>query len=741
MARVYPAVPRGPPLIPHVAARRARTRRAGRIAAATLALLTATGLGLEVAETAVPAPPAVAPVVAVQAPPQEAADFASTAYGNAWDFGDPADTSGMMLVQPPAAGTTWPTYSFPAPSGGDLVVHPPPQSQLYLVRNWGAGALATGRDGTARPIDAGRFRWLSFEATLPTDATNVHGGILWSTCADDRSSSCQGGRPIALQAGTHRYSFRLDSAQAPRYPGRTAAWAGAIHQLLVTPNAERSPAPRLAIHWIRIHEGPLGEDPGTSWAPPEPEPRRTGTPVVDARPRPVVLDPDLAGGQDYATTVRGGDAWDFDQPGDVAHWANATLSFQGGRMRGSSAGPAPNDPVVVLSSPGTFNARRWHRLTLHMGYDGPFGLHDAGGGGMVGRVVWHNPSLPGSGTQEANDLVVFPGQQQVSLDLHTTPPSAINDDEIPYRAGWGGVGSMVLDSLRWDPHEDRGARSWWVDHVRLARNDLADPTFAIRFRDDAWESGTTARLSLVAAPGQDGGVPLHTGTRPVVAGENTFTLDARALPEQGLFHVRLELTDPGGATSVAWSTGPVETGTPVEFTDVDPHGSFFRDVSWVVKEGVADGYDPDRFGSTAPVSRQAMAAFLRRLLGPAEPTPCTGPVAADVGVDHRFCADIAWLVGAGIATGYDDGTFRPTAPVSRQAMAAFLQRAVVGAEPPACASRPFPDVDASNRFCGHVTWLAAAGVTGGYPDGTYRPTAPVSRQAMARFLRLVDGLG
>src|SRR5690606_6367898 len=104
-----------------------------------------------------------------QVTPSEAGDFASQAYGNAWDFADPADTSGMMLVHQPS-GTPFSTYDFPAPAGGDLTIAPRPGSQLYLVRNWGVGALSTGRDGGARPIDASRYRWLSFEATLPADA-------------------------------------------------------------------------------------------------------------------------------------------------------------------------------------------------------------------------------------------------------------------------------------------------------------------------------------------------------------------------------------------------------------------------------------------------------------------------------------------------------------------------------------------------------------------------------------------
>jgi hypothetical protein len=217
-----------------------------------------------------------------------------------------------------------------------------------------------------------------------------------------------------------------------------------------------------------------------------------------------------------------------------------------------------------------------------------------------------------------------------------------------------------------------------------------------------------------------------------------------------VFHVRLELTDPGGTTATAWSTGPVETGTPVEFTDVDPHGSFMADVSWVVKEGVADGYDPDTFGSTAPVSRQAMAAFLARLFGPSDLPACSADRFPDVPAGHRFCAETAWLVEAGIARGYGDGTFRPTAPVSRQAMAAFLHRYLVwrnGSLPSGAYSADFTDVPPGHRFRTEIRSLAShAIVQGSYQwDGSqYRlvfdTDSPVSRQAVAAFVFRADNL-
>jgi hypothetical protein len=49
---------------------------------------------------------------------------------------------------------------------------------------------------------------------------------------------------------------------------------------------------------------------------------------------------------------------------------------------------------------------------------------------------------------------------------------------------------------------------------------------------------------------------------------------------------------------------------------------------------------------------------------------------SDVPTTHPFFQQIEALAAAGISTGWSDGTFRPDQPVTRQAMAAFLARAL-----------------------------------------------------------------
>ena len=110
---------------------------------------------------------------------------------------------------------------------------------------------------------------------------------------------------------------------------------------------------------------------------------------------------------------------------------------------------------------------------------------------------------------------------------------------------------------------------------------------------------------------------------------------------------------------------------------------------------------------------------------------------SDVPTSNAFVEDIRWLADLKVTTGYDDGTFRPTDPVSRQAMAAFLYRFAGSPDYTPPATTPFLDVAGSHSFYKQIAWLADAGISTGTttPSGAlFNPANPVSRQAMAAFL-------
>lgn len=182
---------------------------------------------------------------------------------------------------------------------------------------------------------------------------------------------------------------------------------------------------------------------------------------------------------------------------------------------------------------------------------------------------------------------------------------------------------------------------------------------------------------------------------------------------------------------------PCGVGDAAPFLDVPADHPFCDDVAWAVERGITEGYPDDTFRPTNPVTRQAAVAFLYRLSGsPLGPDPsCSADAFSDVPIGHPFCGEIEWAKG-GFITGYPDGTFRPGAVVSRQATAAFLYRYAGSPDglDPTCASAPFSDVPTSHPYCGEIDWLVDAGITNGYPDGLFKPANTVSRQAIVAFL-------
>lgn len=110
---------------------------------------------------------------------------------------------------------------------------------------------------------------------------------------------------------------------------------------------------------------------------------------------------------------------------------------------------------------------------------------------------------------------------------------------------------------------------------------------------------------------------------------------------------------------------------------------------------------------------------------------------SDVPTDYWAYDYIEACAEAGIVAGYPDGTYRPTVAVSRDQMAAYVSRALVGGDeslPPGPADPTFPDVAADHWAFQYVEYAASCDIVRGYDDGTYRPSLVVDRGQMAVFI-------
>lgn len=126
--------------------------------------------------------------------------------------------------------------------------------------------------------------------------------------------------------------------------------------------------------------------------------------------------------------------------------------------------------------------------------------------------------------------------------------------------------------------------------------------------------------------------------------------------------------------------------------------------------------------------------------------PTTNPFNDLGGETASTRATILCLVATGLTTGTTSTTYTPAGTVTRRQMALFVMRAAdlfnehetgafnLTSLPTYNGNSAYSDVEDNESGAIAIGRLTQAGVVGGFPDGTFRPNAPVSRRQMAAFV-------
>ena len=95
----------------------------------------------------------------------------------------------------------------------------------------------------------------------------------------------------------------------------------------------------------------------------------------------------------------------------------------------------------------------------------------------------------------------------------------------------------------------------------------------------------------------------------------------------------------------------------------------------------------------------------------------------------------------GLVNGFEDGSFRPNAPVTRAQFITMLWR--VAGQPAAEGILEFEDsASIANAYKDAVVWGVNEGIIQGYADGNFRPDQNISRAQMATFMyRYLNSVG
>ena len=101
---------------------------------------------------------------------------------------------------------------------------------------------------------------------------------------------------------------------------------------------------------------------------------------------------------------------------------------------------------------------------------------------------------------------------------------------------------------------------------------------------------------------------------------------------------------------------------------------------------------------------------------------------SDVADEAWYATAVKTLASLGMMDGYPDGTFRPDAPITR---AEFATVALAFAYDPASASCSYTDVNANAWYYTYVAQATTYGWIGGYPDDSFRPNNSITRAEVA----------
>ncbi len=110
----------------------------------------------------------------------------------------------------------------------------------------------------------------------------------------------------------------------------------------------------------------------------------------------------------------------------------------------------------------------------------------------------------------------------------------------------------------------------------------------------------------------------------------------------------------------------------------------------------------------------------------------------DVATTSPYAEAVQFLKAKNIITGYGDGTFRPMENISRQHVISIIDK-LVDIEP-VREGRAFTDVPSSHPYYEAIQNAYRAGIINGYQDGTFKPDAPITRAQMAKILTLAFAL-
>lgn len=172
------------------------------------------------------------------------------------------------------------------------------------------------------------------------------------------------------------------------------------------------------------------------------------------------------------------------------------------------------------------------------------------------------------------------------------------------------------------------------------------------------------------------------------------------------------------------------------FLDVASDKWYADEIHYLYQKGIVTGYEEKKFLPNNPVTRAEAITMIGRALDYSGDKRATRYT--DVGSGHFSSGYVEQASEEEIITGFPDGRFRPNAPIIRGDVAVMLHRAYEFTKP-SITTADFQDLLKNKYYTEPVYTLLANQITDGYPDRTFRPFNNITRAEFSVFLaRVLD---
>ena len=173
--------------------------------------------------------------------------------------------------------------------------------------------------------------------------------------------------------------------------------------------------------------------------------------------------------------------------------------------------------------------------------------------------------------------------------------------------------------------------------------------------------------------------------------------------------------------------------TSARFSDLDADAWYMDGVRSVLTHRIMEG-EGERFLPDGTVTRALAVESFWRMAGKAEAP--SSPAFADVPAGSRIEGAARWASAAGVVNGYEDGTFRPDAPLTREQFAALLFRFAGAAEEPGTMGLAgYQDSAAVSDWARPaMAWAVRTGLLQGVGEGKLAPQGTLTRAQLATIL-------